>query len=90
MNLIKKSTLVIKFTNLEKLKLQSVIESLKALVSEIQAILNEAPLGSYKVEMGLELRQAMLLNGILFNSEAWHSVTAEDITALEKVDEALL
>ena len=60
------------------------------IISEIQAILNEAPLGSYKVEMGFELRQAMLLNGILFNSEAWHSVTAEDITALEKVDEALL
>ena len=32
----------------------------------------------------------MLLNGILFNSEAWHSVSAEDFSALDKIDEALL
>ena len=40
--------------------------------------------------MGLKLRQAMLINGTLFNSEAWHSVSTEDIRGLEKVDEALL
>jgi hypothetical protein len=32
----------------------------------------------------------MLINGTLFNSEAWHSVSTEDIRGLEKVDEALL
>ena len=32
----------------------------------------------------------MFLNGVLFNSEAWHSVTTTDIAILEKVDEALL
>ena len=32
----------------------------------------------------------MLLNGILFNSEAWHGVTNAHIEKLEKVDEALL
>ena len=36
------------------------------------------------------MRQAMLVNGILFNSEAWHGVTKKDIITLEKVDEALL
>ena len=60
------------------------------IVSEIPAILNEIPLGIYKLEMGLKLRQAMLVNGILFNSEGWHGVTEEDIRTLEKVDEALL
>ena len=40
--------------------------------------------------MGLKLRQAMLINGILFNSEVWHGVTAEHVKALEKVDEHLL
>ena len=40
--------------------------------------------------MGLKLREAMLLNGILYNSEAWHSTTKEDIHALEVVDECLL
>ena len=32
----------------------------------------------------------MLLNGLLYNSEAWHSVTKEDIVAFEKIDEELL
>ena len=41
-----------------------------AVVAEILAIIDEIPLGKYKMEIGLKLRQAMLLNGILFNSEA--------------------
>jgi hypothetical protein len=60
------------------------------ILSEIRAIINEVPLGKYRLEIGLQFRQAMLLNGILFNSEAWHSVIAEDFSALEKIDEALL
>ena len=42
------------------------------------------------MEIGLQLRQAMLLNGILYNSEAWHSITEDEIKLLEKVDEHLL
>ena len=61
-----------------------------AIVSEILAILNEVPLGSHRMEIGLLLRQAMLINGILFNSESWHAVTDEDLKGLEKVDEHLL
>ena len=60
------------------------------IVSEIIAILEEIPLGRYKLEIGLMLRQAMLLNGILFNSEAWHSVSETEIRMLETVDEHLL
>ena len=60
------------------------------IVSEILAMLDEIPLGSYRLEMGLKLREAMLLNGVLYNSEAWHSTTKEDIHALEVVDECLL
>ena len=59
------------------------------IVSEIRAIINEVPLGKYKLEIGLKLRQAMLVNGLLFNSEAWHSVSQDDISSLEKIDEAL-
>ena len=40
--------------------------------------------------MGLVLRQAMLINGVLFNSEAWHSMTKKDVTDFEKLDEMLL
>ena len=36
------------------------------------------------------LRQAMLINGILFNSESWHSVSETEYRMLEAVDEQLL
>ena len=34
------------------------------IVSEILAIIEEIPLGSYRLEMGLKLRQAMFINGV--------------------------
>ena len=61
-----------------------------AIISEINNILNEIPLGRYRVDIGLRLRQAMFINATLFNSEAWHNVTISDIIRLEKVDECLL
>ena len=61
-----------------------------AIVAEILAILEDIPLGKYKMEIGLKLRQAMLLNGVLYNSEAWHGVTDSDIKLLETIDEHLL
>ena len=42
------------------------------------------------MEIGLLLRKAMLINGIIFNSVAWHAVSDADIKILEKVDELLL
>ena len=60
------------------------------IISEIRAIISEVPLGRYKLEIRLQLRQAMFLNELLYNSEACHSVTQEDVTALEKLDESLL
>ena len=61
-----------------------------AIVAEILAILSEIPLGKYKMEIGLKLRQAMLINGMLFNSEAWHDVKEAELKSLESVDEHLL
>ena len=40
--------------------------------------------------MGLHLRQALLINGMLFNSEAWHSLSQTHIEMLEKVDNYFL
>ena len=54
------------------------------IVSEIKAILNELPLGKYKLEIGLQLRQAMLVNGVLYNSEAWHCLNESHIEDLQK------
>ena len=59
-------------------------------VSNILAIVNEVPLAHWRIEAGLQLRQAMLLNCILFNSEAWYGVLYVDLNQLEKVDESLL
>ena len=75
-------------------KLRPNIEARQAkgfgIVNNILAIINEIPLGHWRVEAGLRLRQAMLINGCLFNSEAWHGVRESDIRILEKVDESLL
>ena len=60
------------------------------IVNEIIAILDEIPLGRFKMEIGLKLRQAMLLNGILYNSEAWHSLSETEVRIFETVDEHLL
>ena len=57
------------------------------IVSEILSIINEITIGIHKVEVALRLREAMLVNGILFNSEAWHGVTNAKILS---VNEALL
>ena len=61
-----------------------------AIVAEILAILKDIPLGQHMMEIGLQLRQAMLLNGILYNSEAWHDISDDDIKVLESIDEHLL
>ena len=60
------------------------------IIANIFAIINEIPLAHWKIEAGLRLRQAMLVNGILYNSEAWHGINGKDLILLEKVDEALL
>jgi len=59
-------------------------------VNQILALVKEAPLGSYRVRAGLLLRQAMLLNGTLFNSEAWHSLSSSQVDYFDKLDQCLL
>ena len=60
------------------------------IVNEILSILQEIPLGPYKISVGLKLREAMLLNGILFNSEIWYNVKLDEVQKLSQVDEYLL
>ena len=59
-------------------------------VSEILGLVSEAPLGRWKIKSGLLLRKSLLINAILFNSEAWHNFTPTQIEACEKIYEALL
>ena len=71
--------------NIEKRKSKGI-----GIVSEILALIDEIPLGKYKTQMGLLLREAWFMNGILYNSEVWHSVTKSQIECLEKIDQTLL
>ena len=59
-------------------------------VNEILALIKEAPFGSFRTRAGLILRKALLINGILFNSEAWHGVSKKQIQDFDKLDLALL
>ena len=61
-----------------------------AILAEIRAILEDVPLGKYRTEVGLHLRQAMFINGVLFNSEVWPELSATDLTMLEKGDHRLI
>ena len=60
------------------------------IVAEISSILEEIPFGRHKSEVAMKLRESMLLNGILFNVEAWHGTTLKQIKSLETIDEYLL
>ena len=60
------------------------------IINDIISILEELPLGKYHIPTGLKLREAMLLNGLLFNSESWHNLKDADIDKLSSIDEQLL
>ena len=61
-----------------------------AKVAEIMAILREIPLGTFKIETGLLLRNTIFLNGILTSMETRYGLKREEIAALEKIDEHLI
>jgi hypothetical protein len=56
----------------------------------IRAILQDIPLGIYRTEIGLELRQAIFLNSVLYNSETWHGLKMTDIAGIKLIDNQLL
>ena len=60
------------------------------ITSQILSLLKELNNGQYYFKTALMLREAMLINGVLYNSEAWHNFTEWDINELEKVDRNFL
>ena len=48
------------------------------------------PFGCRRVEVGLMLRNAMFVNGILCNSEVWHSISKKHVEELEVMNRSLL
>ena len=61
-----------------------------AAFAEIRAILEDVPLGKYRIEVGLHLRQALFINGVMFNSEVWHGINKSDIDVVSVVDHKIL
>ena len=61
-----------------------------AIVGNIFALLKDLPIGYLRVQVGLKLRKAWLINGTLFNSEVWHSVEDKDIAQFVELDKYLL
>ena len=59
-------------------------------VATIEGILSSVDLGDHRVEVGLLLRKAILVNSLLFTAETWSGVRKADIMRLEQVDQALL
>ena len=60
------------------------------IISNIMALIDDIPLGHRRVQIGLELRQAWLINGVLYNSEIWQQLTEKDKLDLNKIDHILL
>ena len=52
------------------------------IINEIIAITNEIPMAPCKVKAALQLKQAMLVNGVLINSEAWHNILDNDMVGV--------
>ena len=61
-----------------------------ARVGQIFSLLKDLPLGNLRTRVGLELRQAWLINGILYNSEVWHGLRDIDIANFVAIDKYLL
>ena len=54
------------------------------------SILQSVSLGYFYFEIAKLLRESMLVNGTLFNSEVWYGLTKYNIDKLEDVDKVLL
>ena len=59
-------------------------------LSEIRALLTDMPFGKRRLQIGLMLRDAMFVNGVLFNSEAWSSINQKHIEEIETIDRTLM
>ena len=59
------------------------------IVSQIVAISEEAPLGKWRMKCSMILRNAMLVNSMLFNAEAWQGIVKDETQQLRRVDEYL-
>ena len=60
------------------------------IVSQIMNLLDIVNFGEHYFEIGLLLRESMLINGILTNSEVWYNLLKTETKELEDIDKLLL
>jgi len=60
------------------------------IINQIMNMLRTLNFGNLTVEMALLLRNSMLLNGILTNSEVWFGLSQKDLSTLENLDKYFL
>ena len=58
----------------------------KGIVDRILTILEAIPFGKFCFEIGIILRNTLLVSSILFNSEAWYAVSKAELDLIETVD----
>ena len=60
------------------------------IVNKILTMLDGIPFGKHYFEVGVILRDSLLVSSMLFNSEAWYNLTNNELNLLETVDLFLL
>jgi hypothetical protein len=56
-------------------------------ISQMNSMLNRMSLGHYYFEIGLVMRDTMLVSKLVYNSEVWYNVSDDQISKLEQIDE---
>ena len=59
-------------------------------VNQILGTISEIPYGPFRIQIGLQLRESVLVNGMLVNSEAWSAISEKELVRMEQVDFSLL
>jgi hypothetical protein len=59
-------------------------------VNQILGVISEIPHGPFRIQIGLQLRESILVNGMLFNAEAWSAISDRELLRMEQVDYSLL
>ena len=62
----------------------------KGIVNKIVTVLDGIPFGKQYFEVGILLRNSLLVSSMLFNCEAWYNLTSAELALLETIDTQFL
>ena len=60
------------------------------IVVQLTSLLDQVSLGYHYFEIAIKLREALFINGILYNMEVWYGLKCSDIKEIEAIDEMFL